>query len=632
MLNAVFSPKVRFWIGWILVFMLSGCFRSVPAEVFSGTTTPVKVSGTDVAEIRYFKKAIEEQVIQVILSGEESEGIRVRYAVEGQYTQKDKLELLALVEGIPGSQDLDAYWMVIQKQDTTWKIVGVSKPVPGGFFPEGADDTLTYWMPPQILDFDHDGIQEVFAPQHEERDGWKWDAVHVYRFDGEKWGKLDWSMIISQDNTSVLPADLALPFRYNYQVDWVLEDIDADGTDEILMDATVHYCGYNEASQRFDSQNVLGKQNQERIFKWAGGVFEPGSSDSSLENMGTIRSSVFFPWWDGGELPNMVFAEYPDGSLPNIHFAVRGENERVVPVENWKEGMSFQVLNRYVYFPGGIVEPDGVKEIPLPGLPGAVRVLASPDESELAWLFVSGLEGQGAQQDQGINATLLISDLDGDSSRVIWTMEQKDIPASYSLAGWSMDGRKIYLAQTYDLEAFPWGNSSGLLAVDSESGAVTRVGERVNILDMALSPDEAWLAQVEQLGQEEDFGLSLVFESRATGETLKVDSHENAARVGNFSFSPSGKWVIWQEQIGPEASGSVVIRGMSFEKGVPRDIREIHLDQRDGPCQVGVISGWVDEERFVLVEDSGKGRSCLVSFEDGKVNPLSPYSFLAVQE
>jgi len=45
-----------------------------------------------------------------------------------------------------------------------------------------------------------------------------------------------------------------------------------------------------------------------------------------------------------------------------------------------------------------------------------------------------------------------------------------------------------------------------------------------------------------------------------------------------------------------------------------------------------MIARWVDETRFVLVDDAGKGGSYLINAENGEKEPLSPYSFLAVQK
>jgi len=631
-LKDLFLKGVKFWPCWVAAVLMSGCFRPVPVETKPEINLPVEILVTEEAEFAYFEQTVEEQIVKAVILREESDNLNVKYMVEGRFTQRDQPEMLSLVEGNLGKQGLEAYWVVLQKGNQNWQIAAVSKAVSGQFLPEREDSSGTYWMPPQILDFDHDGIQEMFIPLHDEQGGWKWDSIHVYWFDGIEWGKLDWEMIVFQDNTDVPASDLAFPYRYTYQVKWALEDLDQDQVDEILMDETVIYYGLNERSQTFDAQNMLGKQEHERVFRWVEGIFEPDGNDSSFDDLDFTASSAFFPWWNNEELPNMVFAEYPDGGQPSIHFTVRGEHDRIVALEQWKGTGSLQVVGGHVYFPGGTAGQQGSKEIPSPGLPGVLSVLASQDETKLAWLFVSELEVQGGGQNKGVNATLLVSDLTGNLPRVIWTMEQKDAAIYYSLLGWSADDRQIYLGQTADPEAAPWKNYSAILAMDAETGAVTRIGQQVNIVETALSPDEAWLVQVEQLGQTDGFGLILVFESRVTQAVWKINALENALRVGNFSFSPDGTNVVWQEWTRTDSEDRIVIRGLALTDGLPRKIHEAVLQLAGMPHKLGVIRGWVDETRFVLVDDAGKGGSYLINAENGEKEPLSPYSFLAVQK
>ena len=631
-LKDLFLKGVKFWPCWVIAALMSGCFRSVPVETLPEINIPVEILVTEEAEFTYFEQTVEEQIIKTVVMGEESDNLNVKYMVEGRFTQRDQPEMLSLVEGNLGKQGLDAYWVVLQKDDHNWRIAAVSKAVSGQFLSEREDSSVPYWMPPQILDFDHDGIQEMFIPLHDEQGGWKWDSIHVYRFDGIAWGKLDWSMIVFQDNTDVPASDLALPYRYTYQVKWALEDLDQDQVDEILMNETVIYYGLNDVAQTFDINNVLGKQEHERVYQWVEGIFEPDQNDPSFDDLDFTASSAFFPWWNSEELPDMVFAEYPDGGQPSIHFTVRGEHDRIVALEQWKGTGSLQVVGSHVYFPGGTADQQGSKEIPSPGLPGALSVLASPDETKLAWLFVSELEDQGGDQNKGVNATLLVSDLTGDLPRVVWTMEQKDAAIYYSLLGWSADGRQIYLGQTADPEAASWNNHSGILAMDAGTGAVTRIGQQVNIVETALSPDEAWLVQVERLGQADSFGLSLVFESRVTQAVWKINALENALRVGNFSFSPDGTDVVWQEWTRTDSEDRIVIRGLALTDGMPRKIHEAVLEPAKTPRKMGVVRGWVDETRFVLVDDAGKGGSYLINADKGGKEPLSPYSFLAVQK
>ena len=623
-----FSPiRLRFLFGWVVVIILSGCFRSVPVEPGPEATDPVVISEMIEAESFYFNALIEKWIVTAVISDEQSNGIKAIFTTEGRFTQSGQTELLSLVDGIPGGQGEEAYWVVLQETNQIWQVVGVSEPVSADFRSERSENTTSYWMPPQILDFNHDGIQEVFIPFHEEQGGWEWDSVHVYRFDGENWGELDWSMIISQDNTRVPVSDLALPYRYGYQVKWTLEDRDNDQVDEILMNETVVYYGLNEKTQTFDMQNVLGRRDQERVFKWVENIFEPDSNELSFNDLGFTGSGTLFPWWNSEEFPEMVFAEFLDGGLPSIHFTVHGENERIVSVTEWRESASFQLLGDRVYYPGGVMDIEGIKAIPVPGLPGTLHVLASPDETQLAWLFVSELGGLNNLA-KGVNATLLVSNVAGDAPKVIWTMEQKDVSTWYSLLDWSGDSRHIYLGQTADLEAFPWRNFSGLLAVDSKSGAVTRIGEQVNRVEIALSPDEAWLAQVEQLGQADDFSLNLNFESRATNLVWEIDSLENAVRVGNFSFSPSEEEVVWQEWIKTDSDDYMVVRGLDLEDGLSRIIYKSSQVSKS----IGIIRDWVDDERFILVEEAGQGGSYLIFAENGQKVPLSPYAFLGVRK
>ena len=616
------------WPCWLLVLLLSACFRSVPVDaVKPELNLPEETVAADAVEPAYFEEEIEEQIVDAVVMGEDSGEIKAKFRVEGRFTQAEQLEILALIAGVQRQKGPEAYWVVLQDNQQDWEIAGVANPVSGEFLEDGEGNAAgAYWMPPQILDFDHDGIQEAFIPLREEQGGWNWDTIHVYRFDGIEWGKMDWSMIVSQDNTDVPTGDLELPYRYTYQVKWSLEDGDHDQVDEIVIDEMVTYYGFDKGEVR----DVLGKRQRERVFRWTGDVFEPDPRTTVVSQLDALVPSVFFPWWDEDKLPDMVLVEYPEGGPAILHFAMQGQGEKALLVTGWEESDTFQVVRESVYFPGGKVDQSGVKTIPCPALPGTVSAAVSPDGMKLAWLFVSELEDLNAAEEKWTHAALLVSDQDGNEPDMVWTVEQKDAMVYYRLLGWSLDGRQIYVGQGGYPEQGPWRGSPGLLAIDLETGKATPLGQRVNVVETALSPDEIWLAQVEQLGQMDQFGLRLLFRSRAGQTVWQIEALQNAVRVGNFSFSPDGEVVVWREWVWKDLEERIVIRGMSLADGVPWEIYQTILLPGEKIDQAGVIQGWIDEKRFVLVSEAGKGESYLFSLENGEKEPLSPYSFLAV--
>ena len=192
--------------------------------------------------------------------------------VEGSFTEPAAREIVALVGGtVPEEEYTDAdrpYVMarllvLRQKEDDTWTIVGQSDPLASNVtadeFPAVID---------QVIDFDHDGRQEILFSVASLLPGYLDGIYHLYRWNGEKLQRV-WMTTFMYDNVSLSDQP-----DYATQIAWpAWTDQDGDGVDEIVL--TVHRRTYARVPPGIpDTSQIKSQTTSETLFRWDGRGFQ----------------------------------------------------------------------------------------------------------------------------------------------------------------------------------------------------------------------------------------------------------------------------------------------------------------------------------------------------------------------
>jgi hypothetical protein len=119
----------------------------------------------------------EQAIVEAVLGTGASEH-NAANLVSGSFTAPSADEHLALVSGIGDYDELR--WVVIgQTTGDGWRLRGVSEVLGTGF-----SAPPDYYVPPDLLDFDGDGRQEVLSPYFKMQWGWISSSDTLYRWDG----------------------------------------------------------------------------------------------------------------------------------------------------------------------------------------------------------------------------------------------------------------------------------------------------------------------------------------------------------------------------------------------------------------------------------------------------------------
>lgn len=331
------------------------------------------------------------------------------------------------------------------------------------------------------------------------------------------------------------------------------------------------------------------------------------------------------------EAQAMALVEHTDAG-PLLHFVGGDGSDIVVPAEEAARYTSFQVGGERIYYGARYADRNGV--VSLPDISeGCHPPLVSPDGSRMAWLC-----GESPDMNALIDGTaelhyrVLITDGDGNDPREVWEhVETGPGYRSLHLVSWRADGTVIYLAQPeYGMVWALFDYNPGMLALDVNTGQVAQVGDLESLHDALVSPDGVWLAQA-KIATWSGESVTITLRSLIDGTERVVPGAEGAWLAGDFSFSPDGAWLAWQEWVPMPGSQVFLIRALRLPAGEPVTVYEEALTEGAGISAPSIVGGWLGKDDLVLVQEGGKGPSTLVTLPSAGPGFLfSPFAFLGV--
>jgi len=234
---------------------------------------------TPISELQKIVDAIREQ---------KNTGHWIAHRSSGSFTAPESDELLALVSAI-GARD-EVRWVVIGREDDDWQLRGTSQTLATGFdtYPSG-------YLPPDLLDFDADGRQEIVSHHFRLQDGWMTASDSLYRWNGHTLA-LIWEARTILDNRILDDAQASLPHRENYEAEWEWVDLDGDEVDEILLHERVSFYALNGTGSTSDDAPSIGKENGVRAFRWDGAAFRPYAPEGPLTSFAYVASNNLWLW------------------------------------------------------------------------------------------------------------------------------------------------------------------------------------------------------------------------------------------------------------------------------------------------------------------------------------------------
>lgn len=211
------------------------------------------------------------------------------YLTSGSFTARGAEERLALVGNIGDHNEVR--WVVIGQGDEGWRLLGTS-----GCLGSGLDAPPSFNLPPDVLDFDEDGRQEVLSHCSKTQDGWKTSTDTLYRWNGHALASV-WAAPTAMSGTAA--GDPAVPqsYRVDYRADWEWIDLDGKGPDEILLrEHTAFYEPDGEKAK--NSAASAGEEGGERAFRWDGEAFRPYAPDGPDGTFAYVARGDVWLWQD----------------------------------------------------------------------------------------------------------------------------------------------------------------------------------------------------------------------------------------------------------------------------------------------------------------------------------------------
>jgi hypothetical protein len=210
------------------------------------------------------------------------------HLTSGSFTAPGADERLALVGNVGDYNEVR--WVVVGQVGGTWRLLGASDWLGSGF-----DAPPSFYPPPELLDFDDDGQQEVLSHYSKVQGGGTTSASTLYRWNGQALARI-WGAPTAVDNRAAEGQDVSQPYREEYQAEWEWVDLDGDGRDEILLreDAAFYLPGEGEdAGEETPSvgQESGGPPSGTRAFRWDGEAFRPYASNGPEGSFAYICSS-----------------------------------------------------------------------------------------------------------------------------------------------------------------------------------------------------------------------------------------------------------------------------------------------------------------------------------------------------
>jgi hypothetical protein len=283
----------------------------ISSPPISSTVTPVDVETQSIAStptpgVDYLTAAVpvssdtaislpdEQTIVSAILTQGNSEHW-VAHVRSGSFTGARLDEQLALVGNI-GEND-DVRWVVIGRAgEDSWQLLGASEWLGSGF-----DTPPSFYLSPELVDFDNDGQQELLS--HYARTQWGSTTATdaLYRWDGYTMARI-WRAETISDNRMAESQDVPHPYRENRQGEWRWVDIDGDGLNEIVLQEQTTFHPL-EPSSAADDPGSLGEISGERAFRWDGTAFRPYALDGSFGIFAYTVLGDLWLWRDYGAHP-----------------------------------------------------------------------------------------------------------------------------------------------------------------------------------------------------------------------------------------------------------------------------------------------------------------------------------------
>lgn len=224
----------------------------------------------------------DEQSIVAAVLGDGNAGHWVAFPLPGSFTMPGAEEIVALVGNIGNANEMR--WVVVRKTDDGGQLLGVSEWLGAGF-----ESAPPFYLPPELLDFDGDGLYELLVHYHSTQRGREIAADELYRWNGRELSRI-WSAETLLDNTTADRQEVPVPYLESYRAEWEWSDLDRDTVkDEISLRGHAVY--YHTANQE-----VCGEESWKRGFCWDGEAFRPCWPDGPVTSFAYTELGSLWVW------------------------------------------------------------------------------------------------------------------------------------------------------------------------------------------------------------------------------------------------------------------------------------------------------------------------------------------------
>ncbi len=209
----------------------------------------------------------EREAIIAVVTGQALEGYWSAHGRVGRFTAPDVTEQLAMVGGI-GEED-EVRWVIVGQTEAGWELRGLSPVLAWGF-----EAPPPSYLPPELIDLDRDGQQEILSRYFNLRGGWLMGADTLYRWDGTALVPI-WAVTTTLDTTAAGAERAPVPYRQAYDAAWRWEDLDGDGFEEIVVEEEMAFYLPGEEGYVPEGAPPTGGESTRRAYRWDGHRFRP---------------------------------------------------------------------------------------------------------------------------------------------------------------------------------------------------------------------------------------------------------------------------------------------------------------------------------------------------------------------